>query len=496
MKKEIIRLQNITKKIGNVTFLDNMNLHIYKGEIMGLFTLNTQGKAELLDILLGRAVPNRGKMYFDEELLRYNIPAPFMQNKVYMIEKTSKLSRNLTVADNIFVMRRGFRKYIIHPRVLNAQAQLFIRELKSDILAQTRAEDLSALERCIVELIKAAAMGAKLIILNDISTFLSSADWNRFFEAVNIYANKGFSFLCVDSSHDGLLRTAGRLALMRNGNIIKVLDVDADTREKILPFIIDPPEITNAGHSPVRQIPVLTMQEVATDNLQGFSLQINKGECVVITDLNNTVIQDFIRIFSGQLTIDAGTIDLCGRSYRRRMPISSAIRRGVSVMNEHPTQSMLFRDLSYVENLCFVSDGKIRNLWSKHSMQKSIIDEYHELAGENIYLTNITELDDVGRYDLIYYRMHLLNPKLLICVQPFAGADMYLRSHITGLLNFLRKRGITILLLTVNPADTLSLADRLILVRNGKQIREYSRESFSHIDPGELFFGNVEQKQD
>jgi len=494
MKKEIIRLQNVTKKIGDVTYLDNINLHIYKGEIMGLFTLNTLGKEELLDILLSRSVPNRGKIYFEEELLRYNISNQSMHNKVYMIEKTSKLSRNLTVADNIFVMRRGFKKYIIQPRVLNAQAQLFLKEIKVDIRAQTRAEELSPLERCIVEIIKAAAMGARLIILNDVSAFLSAAQWNRFFEVVNIYRNKGFSFLCVESSHDALLRTAGRIALMRNGNIIKVLDVDADTREKILPFIIEPAVVMYAGDSPVRQFPVLIMNEVTTDNLQGFSMQIYRGECVVITDLNNTIIQDFIQIFSGQLAIDAGSLELCGKIYRKKIRISSPIRHGVCVLNEHPTQSMLFRDLSYVENLCFVSDGKIRNLWSKRRVHKSLVDEYYPLAGENLNLTNITELDETGKYDLIYYRVHLLNPKLLICIQPFSGADMYLRSHITGLLNFLRLRGIAILILTVNPADTLPLADRLILVRNGKQTREYNRDAFSRIDPGELFFGNVEQK--
>lgn len=496
MKTEILRLQNISKKIGNVTFLDNINQHIFKGEIMGLLTLNTVGKEELLNILLNKDAPDRGEIYFDEELVRYNLPSPNIQNKVYMIEKTSKLFSNLTVADNIFVMRPGFKKYIINSSILNSQAQLFLKELHTDILAYTWAEDLSAFERCIVELIKASAMGAKLIILNDMSSFLSSSEWNSFFEAVNIFRNKGFSFLCVDSSHDGLLRISSRLSLMRNGSIIKMLAVDSDTREKILPFIIEPPQVLLSGSSPIPKTTVLDMIQVSTEHLHEFSLQISKGECVVITDLNNTIILDFIGIFSGRLPINGGIIDLCGHIYTRKIPSSSVVLRRVSVLNEHPMQSMLFRDLSYVENLCFVSGGKIRNLWRKYSLQQSVINEYLKFVGDNIYLMNIDELDDLGRYDLVYYRIHLLNPRLLICIQPFSGADMYLRSHIAGLLNFLRQRGITLLLLTVNPTDTLSLADRLILVRNGKQIKEYGRTEFSHIDPDELFFGDVVQKSD
>jgi len=110
---------------------------------------------------------------------------------------------------------------------------------------------------------------------------------------------------------------------------------------------------------------------------------------------------------------------------------------------------------------------------------KSVIREYEPIVGTEIYETNIMNLKLQSLYDLIYYRIELCRPKIVFCLQPFAGADMYLRRHLIELINKLKKKGITVILLSVNIADSLVVADKLILLEKGRFSNEYLSSEFN-----------------
>jgi len=89
-------------------------------------------------------------------------------------------------------------------------------------------------------------------------------------------------------------------------------------------------------------------------------------------------------------------------------------------------------------------------------------------------------------YELIYYRIRLQNPRTVFCIQPFAGIDMYQRLRIIQLLNMLRSRGIGVVILAVSLSDSLQVADRLLLIRKGRELRQIPRENFHLLDPSRL----------
>ena len=133
MKTEILRLERVTTIQDEVTLLDNFNLHIFQSEIMGLVCLNANGKESLIQLISQNLPIHYGRVYFNEVLVNNYQHSPLTMNKVAVIEQKSRLIEDLTVADNIFVLRRGFKKYLINPGILNEQLQRFEKEAGIEI---------------------------------------------------------------------------------------------------------------------------------------------------------------------------------------------------------------------------------------------------------------------------------------------------------------------------------------------------------------------------
>lgn len=479
MKTEILRLERVTTIQEEVTLLDNFNLHIFQFEIMGLVCLNANGKESLIQLISQNLPIHYGRVYLNEVLVNNYQHSPLTMNKVTVIEQKSRLIEDLTVADNIFVLRRGFKKYLINPKILNEQLQRFVKEAGIEIDGNELAANLSPYEKFVVELLRAVIMGAKLIVVRDISNSLSAGDLARFHTLLRYYCQKGFSFLYICNHHEEAFKICTRMSLMRDGKILKVFEQNEFKNENLSPYYSG--EFANVAKVSVNhhdEKGVLTFQNVCTQTLNTMSFTVSRGECTVLLDMDNTVLSDMMQLMNGELQLDSGEIFLENEIYTEYQA-RHAVASGVAFIEENPIQTMLFKEMSYIHNLCFLVDKKQNPIRLDNRIIKSIIHEYEPIVGKDIYETNIMNLKLQSLYDLIYYRIHLCNPKIVLCVQPFAGADMYLRRHLIELINQLKKKGITVILLAVNIADSLVIADKLILIEKGRFSSEYSSSEFS-----------------
>ena len=135
MKEEILRMDRVTRIVDGVTRLDNFSLHIFRGEIVGLLSMNDQGRDDLVELLQQNLPLHYGFVYFGERLVNSYQKSPMTENRVSVIDRRRRLVDDLTVADNVFVLRRGFKKYLVEPRVLRGQLAQFVGELDLPISA-------------------------------------------------------------------------------------------------------------------------------------------------------------------------------------------------------------------------------------------------------------------------------------------------------------------------------------------------------------------------
>lgn len=477
MKEEILRMENVTCQRDGIISLDNVNLNIFKGEIFGLIPINIQGKSELIKLLCHDYSIDYGRVYLNNELINYYERSIYSLNRVFVIEPKSKLIQDLTVSDNIFVLRSGFKKYIINRKVLNKQVDMFLQELNISINPNELVKNLNPFDQFLVELLKAIILGANLIIINDISNILSIVSLSKVQELMNFYVKKGFTFLYIANHHEEVFKICNRVALLKDGSIVKVFD-DELTDEKMKAYVTSFEDVKINNDIKVGN-GILELVDISTKNMNKISFSIESGECLVLFDTNNMIFDDLLKLINGE-PAKSGVV------LWEQKPLNKKIRRnplsnGIVVIVENATENMLFKNLSYVENLYFLVEQKLKTYNQKSKVLKSIIKEYGDVLGEEIYEKDITKLELTSLYNLVYYRIHIFKPKLVFCVQPFSGADMYLRMHIMNLIRQLKEKGITVIILAVNISDTLSIADRFLVIEEGTIVNEFYKEDFNSI---------------
>lgn len=479
MRTEIVRLERVTTIKDGLTALDKFNLHIFKSEIMGIVCLNTTGTESLVEVIKQNLPIHYGRVYFNESQVNNYQLSPMTLNKVVEIREKSSLVETLTVVDNIFLLSKGLKKFFTNTRMYSRLLQSFTDEIGIEIDGEELVANLSNFKKLVVELLRAVITDAQLIVIRGTSNLISSVELAQFHEIMKFYSQKGFSFLYICSHHEETFKICDRMGLMRDGKILKNFHKDEFDNDKITPFYMG--EYSNIAEMNVgvdHNSNLLSFQNVCTKNLNHLNFTVKKGECTVLLDRDNTVLTDIFNLMTGEVEQDKGDILLEDAAYRVEKG-RFAINHGVAFIRENPTETMLFKEMTYLQNLSFMVDKKENPVPLKKKVVNSIIQEYEPLIGEDIYETNISLISLASLYNLVYYKIHLCNPKIVFCVQPFSGADMYLRLHLIQLINQLIKRGITVVILAVSIADSLVVADKLIVFEKGQVSSEHSRSEFS-----------------
>mgnify|MGYP000739091498 FL=1 len=197
MRREIFRMERVTYKEAEVTRLEDFNLQIYEGEIMGMVPFNGYGMSDFLELLQTNIPIYDGYIYYNGELVNSWKKSSGMHNRIGVIQAKSSLVETMTITDNVFVMRPGFKQELIRTKLLNRQLQPFLKEIGIEIPSDTRIENLSVFQRIVIELLRAVVMGSHLIVLEEVGALISYGELEQLHEIIRHYAAKGFSFLYI-----------------------------------------------------------------------------------------------------------------------------------------------------------------------------------------------------------------------------------------------------------------------------------------------------------
>lgn len=476
MRRELLRMNHVSLVWNGEIFLDNLNFQMFAGEIMGLLTGRDKGHKELVDLLCENLPISFGTVWFDGKIVNSYSFHSKSANKVYVIEQTSHLVERLSVVDNLFVLRKDFKKYFINERVLNEQAEAFFKEQAIPVNIRKRVSSLTPLERCLVELGKGLLLGCKLIIVDNPGNFLSQYELAQFQTMLKNIRNNGISILYIGNHHEELFQIADRTSLFYDGQIIKVFERDEMTSRQMAPYITDW-FVPDAETDPDSEEGVLHFHSVYTCYLQGLGFVLHRGECLTLYDMDNQIAGDILSLLTGTTVCRRGRITLEHDPYDRKQALDY-LKAGIAVIPKDCTESLLFRERTYMENLTFLLDRKLKRSVIPGRIYKSIRNEYALVAGDVIFESTVANLPLGDQIALVYHRIHLFRPRVLVCVQPLARGDMFVRMRILALLREILKEGTAVLIITANISDTLEISDRLMVVENGKCTVSYEKSEF------------------
>lgn len=479
MRREVLRFEHVTYKEKEKVLLQDFDLNIFEGEIMGLLTIGANGLPAFLKILSEYPPLYHGYIYYREKLVDSWVEGHQAIPRISMIGDTSSLVEGQSVLTNIMILRRGFGQNILNFKLLNRQLQPFLEETGISLNPALPVEKLTAFERIVVEILRGVVADHRLIVVQEISAIINERQLKRLYEIMRYYAKKGFSFLYISNHFEEQIQICDCVALMMHQRITKILRgeemskevVNRCTREYIL-------RVQKRLSQPRKKegAVVFSLEGITGKYLEGLSCSIREGECVAIQCLEQKVSRELFQMLLGKEVPKAGKYFLLGKPVELN-------DRGIGVIMEHPWETMVFPHMSVLDNLCFCIDHRVSNVWRAGNIKKSIRRMIEEQMGEGICKKRMWELSDMEKSELVYTRILLQKPRIVFCIQPFKGEDLKHRQLIWDMQKRLLDRGIAVVILAVNMADALSLADRVVRIDKNTKVEEYERKDFHKLPP-------------
>ncbi len=493
MKTEVLRLENVTTRIGEQTLLEGVSLRIPAGEISGLQPINTYGLESLLETLLYNAPIYYGHIYYCEKCINSWREEKKTRNPITLIDGNNALVEGMSVAENLCVFRPG-REELIRKSTLRAIAAPCLADLDPErfglhIPLDEPAEKLDPLQNVVTQILRAVILGHRLIILREIGSLLSEEQLQALSGIIRHYAGQGYAFMYISMHFEEICSICTRTAIFNNGTVEMTADLrDEAERGRLADSIYRVyaksfyRKVSGALAVQPRPDTAQPVLEIRTDVLP-YALCLHKGECLALQFLDTRPYQKLMHAFSGPFEDNALQFSFPGekkKSGRGRRLNLGQLRR-IAVIAENAPDTMIFPEMSVMDNLCMNMDHGFPDIWRNRRMRAMMKEEYIRITGRDIFDRNVGELSREERTELIYMRIRLQRPLAVIAEQPFKGADVALRQKIWQLLERIREEGVAVLILTVSMSDSLTLADRVIRIGSDGKTSVYEKNAFSEL---------------
>jgi ribose transport system ATP-binding protein len=476
MKTEILCLE----KVFYPPFLDDINLHILKGEIVGLIPINILGVDELVQLISEGLPLHYGFVSYDGTIVNdYLQPSP-KKNNIMIIDKDSNLIDSMTVYENLFVIRKGFSKHIINKKMLYEQTLRLLKDVNINISPDIFVGELDVYEKVAIELVKAQVIGSKLVILKDISSFIHEKDILLLHKLMKKLSKKGMSFLYICNHHQEAFLISHRCYLMKEGHMVKNLNKD-EMKDKVMlyySYVFEQSLSTEERKELYENNDdgdlVLSIKNICYESLTNLSFDLHKGETIVLLDSDNSVIDNLSKLLKNESMANSGKILIGGKSVNIK-------DRNLAFVDKKSLKSSLFNTLSVMDNILFCADHKLKYIWTNHKVEKALAKSLEKDFGKMIYEKDLLNLNESELFKVLNLKILFQKPLVLVLVQPFSFLDMYQRLQNIEYFDKLKKRGISILILALSLSDTLQVSDKLLLATEGKIVRSYNRKEFSSL---------------
>lgn len=470
MRREVLRMERVTCISRGREVLNNFNFQLFEGEVMGLVPLDSYGLDEFIDCVCNNRQLLYGRIYIRENLVNTYTVRPRAKNNVYSILKDENLIQDLPAADNVFLIREGYKGFFIKDSLIQKQLKRLFQEVGMNLNVKKKIKELTVFEKYIIEIIKAVVGNADVVILRDIGSSLYPEEMEKLKKIVRYYADKGLSFIYISTRTEELAQLCDRASLMSLGRIVKILEHDR-IRGDMENYYVFPYQLLKENETSIREEgqKIFRCDHVWYNSIKDMSFDVEKGECLLIHDYNDLNWNDLILLLCGEKP-QKGQIWWEGKKPK-------SARRNIAVILEDPAETMLFSQMSYEDNLCLNLDHRIGHLWWSQNKRRSIAKEItgRENSGK------VKDLSLKEKYELVYNKIMLQAPRIIFCMFPYRNVDVKTRQFTNEFLQKYLAAGIAVVIITLDMMEGVAIANRILLFGKNQSKMIFGREEFEKI---------------
>jgi ABC-type sugar transport system ATPase subunit len=477
-KAFLLECRNISKSFPGVKALDNVNLKIKNGEVHAIVGENGAGKSTLMNILSGNYTSNTGKIYFNGAEVHLRDPRYAQELGIAMIHQELSLANNLSIMENIYIgrlkrNRLGFVNYKEMYRRSNEQLECIGI---TDVTPNQLIKDLSVSQMQMVEIAKALSLNAKLLIMDEPTSSLTRKESELLFATIRSLKNSGVTVLYISHRLQEIFDISDRITVLRDGEQIQTLNT-RETSEKEIVSLMVGREFNKSFHRVPRVIgkndqPILEVKGLSCSHqkLTDINLKLYAGEVLALTGLVGSGRTELVQAIFGIGKRNTGEIYLNGEKITINSP-PEAIELGMGLIPEGRKTQGLFSGMTVRENMTIVNIRKI-NRYLFISRKKETENALSYVSTLRIKTPDIEQkvkfLSGGNQQKTIIARWLLNNPKVLFLDEPTHGVDVGAKEEIYAIINELAQSGVGIILISSELSEVLTLADRILVMYNGR----------------------------
>jgi ABC-type sugar transport system ATPase subunit len=470
----VLALEDITKRYPGVTALAEARLALAPGRVHGLIGENGAGKSTLLRVLAGAAQPDAGRLLLDEQPVRFRTPRQAREAGITVIYQELALVPHLGADANLFLGMEPGRHGLLDRSAMRAAARDIFGRLGLTLPdPSVPVRRLSVAQQQLVELGRALARRARVIALDEPTATLTPAEVGHLFAQVRALRDAGAAVVFVSHRLEEIRTLADDLTILRDGQTVWSGPADAvDDAEIIRRMVGRDVEYVRqpAGRSP-GETPVLEARGLARHPaFRDARLAVHAGEIVALAGLVGAGRTELARCLAGIDRPDEGAMTLGGGAYAPRSP-REALARGVVYLPEDRKRDGLVPGLRVRENVTL----SVLERWSRGGVVRLDAErEAAETATARVQLRPpdverlARTLSGGNQQKVVLARALLADARVLIVDEPTRGVDVAAKIELHRRIRALADEGRAVLLISSELPEVLALADRVVVMREGR----------------------------
>ncbi len=467
-----MELKNISKSYSSVRVLNNINFSVVPGEVRALVGENGAGKSTTVKIIAGVEQPDSGgEIYYNGELIHKMTVKHSLELGVSVIYQDLSLFPNLSVAENI--VKGSEKKFFVGLNTYKKQASAVLESLGVDIDTSLLLSELSIGKQQLVAIARAMYSEAKLIIMDEPTSTLSSTEVELLFDVIARLKESGVCIIYISHKLDEIFTVADSITVLRDGEHIETGAIDTFDQEKLIKLMVGrelrfvPFHGTDIGGSGTTfSVNNFTLEPY----FRNISFDVREREVFGITGLVGAGRSELAQSIFGIRKASSGEIFLGGE----KISIShtnDAIQAGVCYLPEDRRTQGLLMGQTVTRN---TTSANLRGVSNKASLisgqkEKKVVEEYIERLAIKLpsIESHIERLSGGNQQKVLISRWLNAGPRVLIVDEPTTGVDVGTKQEIHRLLRELANNGVFIVLISSDLLEVLAVSDRVLVMRNG-----------------------------
>jgi rhamnose transport system ATP-binding protein len=479
----VIELRGITKRFGPIEVLSDVDLSLHAGRVHSLAGENGAGKSTLVKILGGIYQPDNGRILKDGRETTILGAAGARRQGIAVIHQHPAVFPDLSVAENVFVGRQPRRILGVDWAAMTSKAQELLSSLRIEIDVRVPVKMLSIAERQAIEIAKALSIDARVLVMDEPTSTISSREIDRLFQIVERLKKQGVAILFISHFIDEILGLGDEVTVLRSGQrIITSPTSDLSPEQTVRHMIGTEPASFFPKEDAQIGPPVLSVRGLSgAAFVEDINFDVRAGEILGFFGLVGSGRSEIAQMLFGITQPDQGEIRLGAQSVRLRSS-RHAMQLGISLLPEDRHQQGLVLPFSIRAN-------ETLPILRQLAQKLGLVDRTKEtqiardFAGRmRVVATGVEQLTNTlsggNQQKVLLAKWLIPSPKLLILDEPTRGVDVGAKAEIHRIISHLATQGLAVVLISDDAQEVIGMADRIIVFRGGRIASESIRGSF------------------